>query len=141
MIEGEPEYRIQRKEIYNPHFEDYVKEELPTNPISRANRITGVNIGTLIASHDTGVGSYLVVTRFNFIADRETEFCITDRTGTVKFVYLEAAGMHTEIGEMNAPVLVLKGTCNFRSLIGTSAGTYCCSFAGNAPQFGTETVS
>jgi len=60
---GEPEYRFVRKEKYNPNFEDYFREEFPTNTIKRAGRIKFVNICTLIASHAIGACTYLVVTR------------------------------------------------------------------------------
>lgn len=141
MVEGEPEYRINRKEKYNPNFEDYVREEIPTNTIKRAVRVTGVNVGTLIASHVTGPGSYMLVTRLNICADRETEFLVRDRSGTIDYIYLEAAGMHAALGEQDAPIMVLKGSCEFRNIAGTSAGTYAISFEGIVPQFGTETVA
>jgi len=138
---SQPKYRIFRKEKYDPHFEDYFKEEFPTNSIKRAVRVTGVNVGTLITSYSTGPGSYLLVTRLDIVADRESEFYIRDRAGTVDFIYMEAAGMHSVIGEKEAPVMVLKGSAEFRNLAGTSAGTYAISFEGIVPQFGTQAVS
>lgn len=138
---SEPQYRVLRKERYNPNFEAYEKEEFPTNTIKRAGRVSAVNAGTLITSYATGPGSYLQVTRLDVYADRETEFVIRDRTGTVDFIYLEAAGMHTIIGDQYAPVMVLKGTALFRNLAGTSAGTYSVSIEGIVPQFGSEAVS
>ena len=141
MENNEPKMRVNRKEKYDPNFERYMKEEFPTNTVKRAARITTVSAGTLITSYDTGPGSYLLVTRLDVTADRETEFVIRDRTGTVDFIYLEAAGMHSAIGERDAPVMVLKGSCQFRNLAGDSAGTYSISFEGIAPQFGTRTVA
>jgi len=141
LPENEPQVRILRTEKYNPNFEDYQKEEFPTNTIKRAVRIGGVAGGTLITSYSTGPGSYLLITRLDVIADRETEFYIRDRAGTAKFIYLEAAGMHTELGEQDAPVMVLKGSCEFRSLAGTATGTYAMCFEGIVPQFGTQSVS
>lgn len=137
----EPQYRVVRKEKYDPNFERYWKEEFPTNTIKHAGRITAVDAGTLVTSYNTGPGSYLLVNRLDICADRETEFCIRDRSGTVDYIYLEAAGMHTVIGEKEAPVMVLKGSVRFQNLAGTSAGTYSVSFEGIAPQFGSETVA
>lgn len=137
----EPQYRTIRKERFNPNFEAYEKEEFPTNPIKRSGRVTAKNAGTLITSYSTGPGSYILVTRLDIYADRETEFFIRDRTGTVDRIYLEAAGMHSVIGDQYAPVMVLKGTCLFRNLQGTSAGTYSVSIEGIVPQFGSEAVS
>ncbi|GAH60258.1 unnamed protein product [marine sediment metagenome] len=141
LHENEPQVRILRKQRYNPNFEDYQKEEFPTNTIKRAGRIGGVDGGTLITSYSTGPGSYIQVTRLDICADRETEFYIRDRTGTVDFIFLEAAGMHSVIGDQYAPVMVLKGSCEFRSLDAGSAGTYCISFEGIVPQFGTQALS
>lgn len=141
LHENEPQVRILRKQRYNPNFEDYQKEEFPTNTIKRAVRIGGVAGGTLITSYSTGPGSYIQITRLDVIADRETEFYIRDRAGTAKFVYLEAAGMHTELGEQDAPVMVLKGSCEFRSLDAAAAGTYAICFEGIVPQFGTQAIS
>jgi hypothetical protein len=141
MAEDQPQYRIIRREKYNPNFEDYQREEIPTNTIKRSGRITGVGVGTRIASHSTGPGSYALVTRLDVYADRETEFCIKDRTGTVMLIYLEAAGMHQMIGEQSAPVTILKGSAQIRNLGGTATGTYAASLEFIAPQFGTETVT
>lgn len=135
------EHRVMRTEKYNPNFETYQKEEFPTNTVKRAGRVTAKNVGTLLAKYSTGPGSYILVTRFELGADRASEFVIRDRTGTVGYIYLEAAGMHSELGAIDAPVIVLKGTAQFRNLAGTSAGTYICSFEGLVPQFGTQTIS
>ncbi len=140
-MEDQPQYRILRNEKYNPNFKDYMKVELPTNTVKRTGRITGVNVGTRIASHSTGPGSYAIVTRLDIYADRETEFIVKDRSGTCMVLYLEAAGMHQIIGEVDAPVTVLKGSAQIHNLTGTSAGTYSAAMEYVAPQFGSETVT
>lgn len=142
MADDKPEVRVIRQEKYDPNFEDYQKVEFPTNTIKRAKRVTGVSPGTLITSYSTGPGSYIKVTRISFNADREAEFYVKDRSGTVDVIYLEAAGNYTLLGGQDAPIYVLKGSAQFRN-IGTqlSAGTYSIALEGIVPQFGSETVS
>lgn len=144
-MEGKPEYRTIRNERYNPHFEDYLREEFPTVTIKRAKRITGVNVGTCLASHYVGAGTYFLVTRLEVYADRATEFYVKDSDGTALIVYLEAAGQHTLIGDQYAPVTVLQGAApgtlvEIRNLSGTSSGIYAACMEGIQPQFGSETV-
>lgn len=141
MEENDPQYRFIRKERFNPNFKAYEREEFPTNTIKRAGRVTGVAAGTLITSYATGPGSYILITRLDIYANGETEFAVKDRTGTVDLIYLEAAGMHSVIGDQYAPVMVLKGTAQFRNLNGASTGTYAVSIEGIVPQFGSEIVS
>jgi hypothetical protein len=138
---SEPQYRTFRKERYNPNFEAYEKEEFPTNTVRRANRVTAKNTGTVITKYSTGPGSYIQITRLDICADRLTEFCVVDRSGTVGYIFLEAAGMHSVIGDQYAPVMVLKGTAEFRNIAGTSAGTYAISIEGIVPQFGSQAIT
>ena len=143
MVRGEPEYRIYRREVYDPSLEDYVREELPTKTIKRTGRLEGfVAGGTLIASHDIGPGSYWIITRLNIATSRSAEFAIIDRTGTIDYIYLEAAGMHAALGERKAPIMVLEGSAEVRNIpVGTAIGTFSVALEGLTQQFGTETVS
>jgi len=140
-MEGKPEVIINRNERYNPAAEDYLREEFPTVTIKRVGRVGGVGVGTCIASHFIGAGTYFLVTRLEVYADRETEFYVKDRNGTALLAFLEAAGQHTLIGDQYAPVTILHGSAEIRNLSGTATGTYAACMEGIQPQFGTETVS
>ncbi len=136
------EHIVSRKEIYDPSIEEFVKEELPTFSIKRTEKIKNVSPGTLMTYYSTGPGSVIRITRLEFSADREAEFFVRDREGTVGFYFLEAAGQVHLLGAPTSPVMILKGTCQFRN-IGTQlqAGTFTCNVEGIPRQHGTETVS
>lgn len=136
------EHIVNRKEIYDPSIEEWVKEELPTFSIKRTERIVDVSPGTLMTSYSTGPGTVLRVTRLEFGAGQASEFFVRDRGGTVGFYTLEAAGQVHLLGAPTSPVMILKGTCQFRN-IGTQlqSGTFTCNVEGIPRQHGTETVS
>lgn len=136
------EHIVNRKEIYDPSIEEYVKEELPTFSIKRTEKIKNVSPGTLMTSYSTGPGSVIRITRLEFSANQSAEFFVRDREGTVGFYYLEAAGQVHLLGAPTSPVMILKGTCQFRN-IGTQlqVGTFTCNVEGIPRQHGTETVS
>jgi len=141
MEENDPQYRFIRNERFNPNFRDYQKEQFPTNTVKRAGRVTAVDAGTLITKYSTGPGSYIMITRLDIYANGKTEFIVKDRTGTVDLIFLEAAGMRSALGDQMGPVMVLKGTAQFRNLAGTSSGTYSVSIEGIVPQFGSEIIT
>ena len=136
------DYSVFRKEIYDPSIEEWVKEEIPTFSIKRAERISNVSPGTLMTSYSTGPGTVLRVTRLEFGAGQASEFYVRDRGGTVGLYILEAAGQIHLLGAPTSPVMILKGTCQFRN-IGTQlqTGTFTCNMEGIPRQHGTETVS
>lgn len=136
------DYEVSRKEIYDPSIEEWVKEELPTFSIKRTEKIKNVSPGTLMTSYSTGPGTVIRITRLEFSANQAAEFFVRDREGTVGFYYLEAAGQVHLLGAPTSPVMILKGTCQFRN-IGTqlTAGTFTCNVEGIPRQHGTETVS
>lgn len=144
-----PEYRVIRKEIYDPTIEDYVSVELPTETIKKHDRL--VAPGARLLSSYTGLGNKRFdiiggsadvvgrVTRLSFNADRQAECWLIDRSGTVDTLYLEAAGRETLLGKWDQPVYVLKGTVKFY-LGSYAAGTFAVSYEILKRHEGTQTV-
>jgi len=143
------EREIERREIFDPYVQEFVKEELPTVTVKKAARWTGSRSeGTFVHYHVPGPGTIsgdwrpgkvMRITRLAVGATQEAKFFVKDRAGTIDHPYLEAAGREVTLGAPTAPVCVVAGS--FAVGIGSvAAGTYWCSFEGVLPRFGTEVI-
>jgi len=136
---------VQRKKIYDPAFEEFVDEELPTVSVKDAARkdIHGSS-GTVLLRKALGGGTVMRLTFQRVSANTGAEFYLEDDlSGT--FDYIHYPGTHvapiTDIGEPEAPVHVVKGTFTM-GLIGSFApGTYYAAYEGVVRFQGTETRS
>ena len=101
---------IQRKEIYDPAFEEFVDVELPTVSIKDAARVAHEDAGGTLLERTFSGGTVMRITFLRFTAGAAQEFFMQDRNGTFDYPYLEAAGVETMLGEPMAPIHVVEGT-------------------------------
>ena len=133
---------VQRKKIYDPSFEEFVDEELPTVSVKAAVRkdIHGTS-GTVLLRKALGGGTVMRLTFQRVSADRSAEFYLEDNlSGTFDYInYQGTVDPITDIGKPEAPVHVVKGTFTM-GLIGSFApGTYYAAYEGIVRFQGTET--
>ena len=134
--------QAQRKKIYDPAFEEFVDEELPTVSVKGAGRTRGVGSGTEVAlASYTGLGGGTVmrVTYLRVAAKEACEFYLKDRDGTFDYPYLEAAGAEVTLGAPYAPIHVVKGTFEIGLVNGGTQGTFIAAYEGIVRFQGTET--
>jgi len=143
------ERKIERKEIFDPYIEEFVKEEVPTVTVKKAARWTGNRSeGTFLSYSIPGPGTIsgewrpgkvMRVTRISVAATQEAKFFVKDRSGTFDYPYLEAAGREVTLGAPYSPICVAGGSLAV-GIGSVAAGTYWCSFEGIVPRFGTEVI-
>ena len=131
---------VQRKKIYDPAFEEFVDEELPTVSVKGAGRVRNCKAGTAIATYTgLGGGTVMRLTYLRVAADGAQEFFLKDRGGTFDYPYLEAAGAEVILGEPKAPIHVIKGTFEIGLVTAGTAGTFIAAYEGVVRFQGTET--
>ena len=131
---------IQRKEIYDPAFEEFVDEELPTVSVKAAGRAGDVAAGTAVVSFTgLGGGTVMRLTYLRVAANAETEFFLKDRSGTIDYPYLESKGDEVLLGAPDAPIHVVQGTFAIGLVNAGVAGTFIAAFEGVVRFQGTET--
>lgn len=130
----------QRKEIYDPAFEEFVDVELPTVSVKDAGRESDVAAGTAIVSFTgLGGGTAMRLTYLRVAASTETEFFVKDRSGTIDYPYLEAKGDEVLLGAPDAPLHVVQGTFEIGLVNAGASGTFIAAFEGVVRFQGTET--
>ncbi len=129
---------VQRKKIYDPAFEEFVDEELPTVSVKDAKRFTGNTSGTVLLRRTMSGGTVMRLTYVAFRASGETEFYMSDRNGTFDYPYLEAAGAEIWSGGPDNP-RVVKGTFVMGILGSYASGTWTAAYEGIIRFQGTET--
>ena len=133
---------VQRKKIYDPAFEEFVDEELPTVSVKGAGRERNVAADAAIASYTgLGGGTVMRLTYLRIAADGAQEFYLKDRSGTFDYPYLEAAGAEVTLGAPDAPIHLIKGTFEIGCSRAGTAGTFIASYEGVVRFQGTETRS
>ena len=132
--------QVQRKKIYDPAFEQFVDEELPTVSVKDAARLAGTNpAGTTLLRKTLSGGTVMRVTHMRVGASAETEFFMQDRGGTFDYPYLEAAGAEVTLGAPEAPVHVVQGSFIMGLQGSYGSGTRVASYEGIVRFQGTET--
>lgn len=118
------------EELHIKHFKKdlllggWKEEEIPTDSIKKATRASALTADTNLSSHCIAGTSNMRLTYLRVSADQASEFRLTDRDGTVDYVYLEAAGAEVLQGGPNTPIHVLKGSFNVTPIHTISAGTF-----------------
>ena len=130
----------QRKKIYDPAFEQFVDEELPTVSVKGAGRVRNCKAGTAIATYiGLGGGTVMRLTYLRVAADGAQEFFLKDRGGTFDYPYIEAAGAEVTVGAPDAPIHVIKGTFEIGLVTAGTSGTFIAAYEGIVRFQGTET--
>ena len=130
---------IRRNQIYDPAWEEFVDEELPTLMISDARMDTGTIDGSAIVQRTFGGGTVCRITHLRLSATTAHWFYAKDRTGTLDMMYLPAAGETETLGAPSAPIYAAKGTFKICAYGSYSSGTRMVSYAGVLRFQGTET--
>ena len=131
--------QVQRKKIYDPSFEEFVNEELPTVSIKDVKRLTGViPAGTALLRRTFSGGTAMRLTYVAFRASAETEFFMRDREGTFDYPFLEAAGGEVWSGGPNEP-RVVEGSFVIGIQGSYASGTRVAAYEGFVRFQGTET--
>ena len=109
--------QVQRKKIYDPAFEQFVDEELPTVSVKDAGKFTvdGPAGATALLTRTFSGGTAMRMTFLRVGADQpDKEIYLTDRQGTLDYIYLGTTGSElyreTNLGAPDAPVHVVQGT-------------------------------
>ena len=131
---------VQRKKIYDPAFEEFVDEELPTVSVKGAGRARNCKAGTAIVTYTgLGGGTVMRLTYLRVAADGAQEFYLKDRSGTFDYPYLEASGAEVTLGAPDAPIHTIKGTFEIGCARAGTAGTFIAAYEGIVRFQGTET--
>lgn len=134
------ELQVQRKQIYNPAWEEFVDEELPTVSVKDAHRLSGVgHPGSALVRKTLSGGTVMRLTYLRVAAGAETEFFLRDRDGTFDYPYLEAAGAEVLLGAPNEPIHVVKGSFVMGLQGSYASGTRIAAYEGIVRFRGTET--
>jgi len=128
-----------RKEIFDPAWEEYVDEELPTMMIKEARMDTGTINGSALVQRTFGAGTVCRITHLRVNSSAAHWFYVKDRSGTIDFLYLQSAGEIESLGGPMDPIYSVQGTFKILSYGSYSAGTRTASFAGIIRFQGTET--
>ena len=144
------ERKIERKEIWDPSIQEYVKEELPTVTVKQAARLTGAVGQPRLSSYEIRSGTIsgewhppkvLRVTRFHVAANKSAYFSVIEGRGTIDHLYLEAAGDFAQLGQPGAPVYTAKGKFVVRQgSLAAAGGTYIVGWEGLMPRYGSESI-
>ena len=131
---------VQRKKIYDPAFEEFVDEELPTVSVKDAGRVSGIgHPGSAIVRKTLSGGTVMRLTYLRVAAGVTTEFFMRDRGGTFDYPYLEAAGAEVTLGAPDAPIHVVKGSFVIGFQGSYASGTRIAAYEGVVRFQGTET--
>ena len=131
---------VQRKKIYDPAFEQFVDEELPTVSVKDALRVSGVaHPGSALVRKTLSGGTVMRLTYLRLAGGAETEFFMRDRGGTFDYPYLEAAGAEVTLGAPDAPIHVVKGSFVIGFEGSYASGTRIAAYEGVVRFQGTET--
>ena len=134
------ELQVQRKQIYDASWEEFVDEELPTVSVKDAHRVSGVgHPGSALVRKTLSGGTVMRLTYLRVAAGAETEFFLCDRDGTFDYPFLEAAGDEVLQGAANAPVHVVKGSFVMGVYGSYASGTRIAAYEGIVRFRGTET--
>lgn len=129
---------IERKEVFNPSQQEYVKEELPTISLKAAVRATHCGAGTALISKDLGGGTEMRLTFYRVSAGTPTEFYMRDRGGTFDYPFLESRGAEVGIGAPNEPLHVVRGTFEIGLVGSQTLSTFIAAYEGIIAYQGTE---
>ena len=134
------ELQVQRGQIYDPAWEEFVDEELPTVTVKDALQVSGVaHPGSAIVRKTLTGGTVMRLTYVRIAANAETVFFLRDRDGTFDYPYLEAAGAEVTQGAPNAPIHVVKGSFVMGFHGSYASGTRIGAYEGIVRFQGTET--
>ena len=135
-----PKVIVIRKEIYDPSLERYVNEEVPTQTIQKARKVTVASAHSVLASHyigsgtcatgagTVGYGSVGRIVNMTIVTTVPNAFYMKDRKGTIGFLYMPAAGEKMIIADAYHPWKTVEGSFAVCTLATLAAGTYSVDF-------------
>ena len=134
--------QVQRKKIYDPSFEEFVDEELPTVSVKDAVKAykSAPAGSALLLTRTLSGGTAMRITFQRLSADKTQEFYLRDREGTVDYInYPGTLAPIIDLGAPDAPVHVVQGTFEvWAGSYGTQTNLYA-AYEGFVRFQGTET--